>query len=65
MFATFAISPVTSLMIVLCSSRSLVILTANAVSSRSSWVAILARPVVALLVARPELSPSMPWRMCQ
>jgi hypothetical protein len=64
-FATFAISPVTFLMIVLCSSRSLVILAANAVSSRSSWVATLATPVVALLVARPELSPSMPWRTCR
>jgi hypothetical protein len=43
----------------------LVILTANAVSSRSSWVATLATPVIALLVARPELSLSMPWRTCR
>jgi hypothetical protein len=49
------------LMIVLCSSRSLVILTANAVSSRSSWMATLATPVI----ARQELSPSMPWRTCR
>ncbi len=66
-FATFAISLVTFLMIFLCSvSRSLVILvTANATSSRSLWVATLAMPVIAVLITHPELSPSMPWRTCQ
>jgi hypothetical protein len=43
----------------------LVILTAkNAISSRSSWVATPFTLVVTLLIAHPELSPSIPWRTC-